>query len=329
MKSTKAGSGQQVVIITGASSGIGRTSALLFANTGSNVVLAARSTESLNEVAAQCRASGAQALVVVTDVGNATQVEALFATALQHFHRIDTVVHAAAAVAYGRFDEVPAAVFDQVITTNLLGTANVARTALQHFKLADGGNLVLLGSLLGKIAVPFMGPYVTSKWAIHGLARILQTEARRSKGIKISLISPGSVDTPAYSQAANYTGWEGRPPPPVDRPDKVARAIVRAAHKPKREISVGVANGVVVMGFRLFPGVFDLLVSPLMRVTALSGKRIQDTSGTVFSPAPAGNSQYGKWGRHWLRPAVGVAIVAVGSLGVGAAAQHRNQIPGG
>ena len=106
--------------------------------------------------------------VVPTDVERAPSVEHLFAETLARHGRIDAVVHSPAVVAYGHFEEVPAEVFDQVVTTNLLGTASVARLALQHFKAHGGGHLVLVGSLLGKIATPFMSSYVTSKWGSTG-----------------------------------------------------------------------------------------------------------------------------------------------------------------
>ena len=153
-------------------------------------------------------------------------------------------MHAATVVAYGRFEDVPAEVFDRSVEINLIGTANVARAALRQFRPRGGGRLVLVGSLLGKIATPYMSSYVTAKWGVHGLARTLQIEARQTPGVEISLVSPGGVDTPVYSQAASYLGRDGRPPPPVDPPEKVARAIVRALDRPRRDVSVGVANPV-------------------------------------------------------------------------------------
>ncbi len=176
---------------------------------------------------ADCHDRGVETLVATADVGEQADVDRAFDAAVDRFGRVDAVVNSAAAVGYGRFEDVPAEVFDRVIVTNLLGTANVARTALRQFRRQSGGHLVLMGSLLGKIAVPFMSPYVTSKWGVHGLARILQIEARQTPGIEVSVVSPGSVNTPAYLQAANYAGWEGRPPPPIDPPEKVARAVVR------------------------------------------------------------------------------------------------------
>ncbi len=303
----------QVVLITGASSGIGRAAARAFAREHARLILASRSNSALKATAAQCIADGGAVLTLVTDVGEVASVDALFAAALAQFGRIDVVVNAAAAVAYGRFDTVPAAVFERVLKTNLVGTANVARAALRTFAAQGGGSLILLGSLLGKIAVPLMSPYVTSKWGVQGLARMIQIEARQLPGVRVTVVSPGSVNTPAYSQAGNYTGWQGRPPPPVDRPEKVARAILRAATKPRRDRSVGVANGLVVLGFRLVPGVYDRIVTPLVNVGALSRTPIEDGPGSVFTPRPSGDSEYGSWGRHWLR-GVAVGAAAAGAL---------------
>jgi NAD(P)-dependent dehydrogenase (short-subunit alcohol dehydrogenase family) len=210
--------GPRTAVITGGSSGIGRAVAEALAARGWSLVLAARSSEALQDTASGLH-SAAAVHTVALDVGHMAEVTGLFDAATDRFGRVDVVVHTAAAVAYGRFDAVPADVFDRVITTNLLGSANVARATLHHFADHGPGHLVLLGSLLGKIAVPYIGPYVVSKWGVHALARTIRIEARRSVGVRVSLVSPGSVNTPAYLRAANYVGREGRPPPPVDPPE--------------------------------------------------------------------------------------------------------------
>lgn len=295
------GTRRRVVIITGASSGIGRSTARALAGRGWNVVLASRSAVALAAAELECAVHGVEVLVVLTDVGDGAGVDKLFETAAARFGRVDAVVNTAAAVAYGRFEDVPAVVFDRVITTNLLGTANVARAALRQFRVQGGGDMVLIGSLLGKIAVPFMSPYVTSKWGVHALVRMIQIEARHTPGVHVTLVWPGSVNTPAYTQAANYISREGRPPPPVDRPEKVARAIVKSLTTPRRERSVGIANPVVVLGFRWLPAVFDLAVGPLMKRGGLSRRPLADHAGSVLAPNPQGEAEHGFWGRFGRR----------------------------
>jgi NAD(P)-dependent dehydrogenase (short-subunit alcohol dehydrogenase family) len=286
---------RSVALITGGSSGIGRCTANALAQDGWDVVLVARSPISLAAAEQECRNKGAEVLVVTADVGDQDAVDAAFAAAIERFGRLDAVVNAAAALAYGRFEDVPAEVFNRAITTNLLGTANVARAALARFRSQQSGHLVLIGSLLGKIAVPYMSSYVTGKWGVHGLVRILQIEARQTPGVSVSLVSPGSVNTPAYSQAGSYAGFEGRPPPPIDPPEKVARAVLRALQKPSRDRSVGLANHLAVLGFRLLPAVYDVLVTPLMRLGGLSRRPMPASSGNVLDPQPEGDAQHGVW----------------------------------
>ncbi|WP_353951681.1 SDR family NAD(P)-dependent oxidoreductase [Knoellia sp. S7-12] len=313
----------RTVLITGASSGIGRATALQLAKEGANLVLLARSDKALDTVRQECEARGGLALVTVADVGDVESLTAAFDAARQRFGPLDGVVHSATALAYGRFEDVPAEVFDASIHTTLTGTANVARAALQAFSHTGGGSLVVVGSMLGKISAPWMSSYVTAKWGVHGLVRTLQIEARSTPGIDISLVWPGGVDTPVYLQAGTYLRRNGRPPPPVDSPEKVARAVVRALKRPRRETSVGPANHLVVTAFRVAPAVFDRLVTPLMRIGGLSRGEVENSPGNVLAPLPEGEALHGRWGRHWMRGAA-LAGAAAGAAAVGRAHRQRS-----
>jgi short-subunit dehydrogenase len=198
--------------------------------------------------------------------------------------RADVVVHSAAVMAYGEFGSIPPEVFERVLRVDIEGTVNVARAALRRFTEQGHGRVVLIGSVVGKMAPPLMSPYAMSKWAVHGLARSLQAEVRRTPGIDVSLVTPGSIDTPIYQNAANYAGRVGTPPPPVSDVARVAARIVAVADQPRREVSVGLANPLMVFGFRYLPSIFDAIVTPLMRRLALSRTPTDPTPGNVFDP---------------------------------------------
>ncbi len=296
---------RDVTVVVGASSGIGRRAAQLLAERGDRLVLASRSAETLEQVRAECEERGAEVLVVVTDISRSADVDRLMDAAVDRFGRVDRLVHSAAVLAYGRFLDVPRDVFDRILATNVHGLTYVARAALRVFERQGAGRLVVVGSVVGTIAVPLMSSYVVSKWAMAGLVRTLQIEARRMPGVDISLVAPGSVDTPIYHLAGSYAGFAGRPPPPVGSADKVARAVVRALDRPRRSVSVGLSSPVMLLGFRLLPRVYDLLVLPLMELAGLSRTRVRATAGNVFAPRPGLEAVEGHWRRRRLRRAGG------------------------
>lgn len=290
--------GRRVALITGASSGIGLATARALAAEGWDLTLVARSRIGLKAARDTCRALGGECVIAEADVGDRGGVDAAFEIAAERFGRIDAVVHCAASVCYGRFEQIPPDVFDAVVTANVLGTANVARIALRRFGATGGGDLVLMGSVLGKVVVPFMSPYVTSKWAVHALARMLRIEARELPGVRVSQVSPNSVNTNAYLAAGNYLGREGRPPPPIDEPEKVAAAVLRNLSAPRRDRPVGLTSSLIVLGFRVFPMLFDRLVTPMMKRAGISGRGIPVGPGSVLDPQPHLEADRGPW-RRW------------------------------
>jgi NAD(P)-dependent dehydrogenase (short-subunit alcohol dehydrogenase family) len=307
----------RVVLVTGASSGIGRAAALQAAADGDTLVLVARGEEPLSRVAGECRAAGAGSVLVrPTDVCDDLAVRDLLAGVLTDLGRIDAVIHCAGVVAYGRTEEIPAEVFDGVVSTNVLGSVNIARHAVPALRKQESGSLVLVGSVIGHIGVPGMTPYVVSKWAVRALARQLQLENRDRPGVHVSYLSPGGVDTPIYRQAGNYSGYVGRPPPPVSSPERVARVALRLTRVPRSRRQVGLANGVMRLGFSAFPGVFDLLVGPLFTVAAKDRTEpVGPTTGNVLGSVPGENALHGHQGNAVL----GIARNIVGLMRSGRA----------
>lgn len=272
MTTQRAGDTGQVVVITGASSGIGREVALQYARRRARLVLASRSEDSLREVAEECSGAGAaDVLVQATDIAECDDVQKLFDVAVTTFGRVDVTVQSAAITAFGRFEDVPADVFEAIIRTNLLGSANVARGALTHYQQRGTGHLILVGSLLGAVAVPYQSAYVASKFALCGLVRSLRQENRNLPGVRVHGVYPGPVDTPVYGTAENYLGQTPRVPPTADTAATIAKAIVRASDRKKStERQIGWFNLPAIAAYHLLPRAFDAVIGPLVRATTFT-----------------------------------------------------------
>jgi NAD(P)-dependent dehydrogenase (short-subunit alcohol dehydrogenase family) len=286
----------QAVLITGASSGIGRATAQELAGRGARLALVARGREALEEAAAEARAAGAaDVLVQPADVTDEDAFRAAVDAAVGRFGRLDGVVHAAQVMAYGRIEDVPREVFERVVDTGLHGTATVARVILPLFRRQGGGHLAVVNSILGNITAPLLGSYAAAKWGQLGLVRTLQQETRDEPGISISAVQPGGVDTPIYFQAASWAGSTGRPPPPVYAPQRVARVVVSTLDRPRRVVQAGLLNPLITAGFRLLPGLYDHLVGPLLQRLAVADDDVPPTEGNVFRSRPERNATEGGW----------------------------------
>jgi len=280
--------GPRVLVVTGASSGIGLAVAQQAGSAGDHVVLVARDVTTLDLAAKECeRAGAASTMVVPTDVGEDDAVRACVAQVLDRHGRIDAVVNSAGVVAYGKAEDVPPEVFDGVLRTNLVGSMNVARHVLPVLRSQGHGSLVLIGSVIGHIAAPGMTPYAVSKWGVRGLARQLQIENRDAHDVHISYVAPGGVVTPIYEQAGNYAGWAGRPPPPAVSPERVAKVIHDLLDDPRKRTQVGPANDFMRLGFSVLPGLYDVLVGPLFKLAALDATRpLAAHAGNVLASQP-------------------------------------------
>jgi NAD(P)-dependent dehydrogenase (short-subunit alcohol dehydrogenase family) len=286
----------QTVLITGASSGIGRATAVELARRGAQLVLVARGDEPLADTAEEAHAAGAAAAIVCpADVLDEDAFRAAVETAVDRFGRLDAVIHAAQVMAYGTIEQVPREVFERVVETAVHGTASVARVVLPVFRKQGAGHLAVVNSLLGNVAAPLMGSYVAAKWGQLGLVRVLQMEVRDAPGVSVSAVQPGGVDTPIYFQGASWTGSTGRPPPPVYSPQRVARTVLSTLDRPRRVVQAGLFNPLITAGFRLLPGVYDYLVGPLLQRMAIADDDVPPTEGNVFESRPAGNATEGHW----------------------------------
>ncbi|NLX08125.1 MAG: SDR family oxidoreductase, partial [Chloroflexi bacterium] len=238
---------EQVVVITGASSGIGRQTALQFGEAGASVVLAARNETALHEVAEQIRQHGGQAMVVVTDVAQWSQVEHLAQQAASTFGRIDTWINDASVALYAPVEDATVEELERIIQVDLLDMIYGVKAVLPHMKRQGYGTIINVGSVLSERSVPLQAAYNAAKHGVKGFTETLRMEMKHHKtGIDVTLIMPASINTPFFNHARSKLGVKPQPIPPVYEPKLVADAILHAAQNPKRTIHAGGAG--VMMG---------------------------------------------------------------------------------
>ncbi len=253
--------GEQVVVLTGASSGIGRAAAIEFGRRGASVALAARNEEALRAAALEMEAAGGRALVVVTDVADAMQVFRLAEEAARHFGRIDTWVNNAAVSEYGTVEEISLEEIERIVAVNLLGTIYGIKAALPHLRRAGGGAIVNVGSVLSDRAVPLQSTYCATKHAVKGFTEAVRMELEHERaGVHVTLVQPAVINTPYYNHARTRMTVEPRAMFPVYEPILVAEAILHAAAHPVRDIVVGDGGKVLSVLQRISPRLLDRLM---------------------------------------------------------------------
>ncbi|PSB34786.1 SDR family oxidoreductase [Chlorogloea sp. CCALA 695] len=321
---------QQVVAIVGASSGIGRESALQFAKKGAKVVVAARSQSGLESLVSEIKLFGGESVAIVADVSEFDQVKAIADKAVEVYGRLDTWVHSAATGVLAPFDQITPEEFKRVIDVNLTGQAYGAMAALPHLKKEGRGALIHISSVEARRSIPLQSPYSASKHGVEGMLDSLRVELQHEGWpISVTNILPSVINTPFYNKVRTKLGVKPTGVPPYYQPSIVAEAILYVAEHPTRDFIVGDVGKVLDIMQRISP----VLVDNILLLIGFAGQRTneqksEDAPNNVFEPITGYDTVEGDFGNltiptftDWLDmnpPVKWGAVALAAALGLGA-----------
>jgi NAD(P)-dependent dehydrogenase (short-subunit alcohol dehydrogenase family) len=275
-------------VITGATSGIGRETAIEFARAGANVVIAGRREERLKQLGSEIESTGGRALAVVTDVAEQTQVDHLIESAVQRFGRIDTLVNNAGVAFAGRFDQMTIEDFRRVMAVNFWGAVYASEAVVPRMLEQRGGGVIInVSSIFGKRGVPFQTAYCASKFALAGFSEALRAEVM-SNGIDVSTIFPGAVETEIFESAANKTDMEIPGFVPKFPAKAMAKIIVQTARFPQPEVVMALDAQAINFFSKLAPGLMDLALGwsvPFIEGMRRGAGPATKSSGNLYQPS--------------------------------------------
>lgn len=279
-------------VIVGASSGFGRGTAARLGSLHANVVLAARRTELLEEVAREVRANGGTPLVVTMDASKPEDVQKLADATVARFGRIDVWMNVAGIGAIGRFWDIPVEDYSRLIDINVKGVLYGSHTAIRQFIKQGGGTLVNVGSIDSEVPLAYQATYAASKAAVLSIARSVNQELRHaghSKTIRIATVMPWAADTPWWPHAANYSGHAPRMAM-MDDPKKIVDAMVWVSLHPREELPVGWKAQASFSAHHIFPDMVERVSANIQRAELEKGSPAPATPGSLHQPMQSGTT---------------------------------------
>lgn len=274
----------RVVVVTGASSGLGRAIALELADRGARLVLAARRGDALEDTARQCHNRGGIAIAVETDVTIEAEVNALAARAVEEFGELAVWINNAGVTLFSPLEEASFEEHQRVIETNLFGAMLGARIAMPIFRRQHYGVLINMGSVLGEVGHAFVPSYVISKFGIKGLSEALRVEFAKEPDIHVCTVLPFSIDTQHFETAANRIEQAPYALPPMQSPEKVAKAVARMIENPRRTRHVPRVLPLGLALHAILPRATERLLLDALSKFHISDQRSPSTNGNLYEP---------------------------------------------
>jgi NAD(P)-dependent dehydrogenase (short-subunit alcohol dehydrogenase family) len=316
----------EVVVITGASAGVGRATVRAFAQRGASIALIARDTQGLHAAAEEVRAAGARALALPADVADAEAIESAAERVERELGPIDIWINVAMATIYAPLHQISAAEYRRATDVTYLGNVYGTMAALKRMRTRNRGTIVQVGSALAYRAIPLQAPYCGAKFAIRGFTDSLRSELLHDRvNIHLTMVQMPALNTPQFDWGRNKLPKRPQPVPPIFQPEVAAEAIVFAAYARRREVWVGGPTVKAILANKIAPGLLDRYLAQNGYSGQLSSEPADPAApDNLFEPVPGDRGAHGRFdsramshsGALWLSMHRGSLLAGVAVLGL-------------